>query len=611
MSFANLRIFASIQWKLLVIYILLILIAMQLIGAYFIRALESYYVKNFSDTINTQANLLAFNLQRYFEGEHEWTNNEKMKLVQEDINHLVNNLVAIKGAEVQIVDQNGIIISSTQKEKELIGQKNTLIEVYHALLGTKSEEVKIDPVTGYRVKVLAVPIKRDNQVLGAVYLMASMEETYETIKQINRILATGTGVALLITSFLGIFLSKTITTPVKEITRQASDMAEGNFRNRVKVYGDDEIGQLGAAFNYLGERLTEALTQNEEEREKLSSIISNMSDGVIAEDDSEHIILINEKAQWLLGIGENEWINKSINDLLKLPDEDEFGPFTEKDNSFLLELGSSPDEIKNVRVIFSSIKRSGQRVGKIAVLQDMTEQVKLEVERKEFVANVSHELRTPLTTIKSYLEALEDGAVQDEQLAPKFFRVLQMETDRMIRLVNDLLQLAKMDSRQVQLSYQDTEMNLFLQDTIDRFSVQAKNKGITLKLVSPREIPNLRIDKDQMIQVMDNILSNAIKNTPQGGSITINASVKNNGFFVIDVIDNGIGIPKKELNKIFDRFYRVDKARSRNMGGTGLGLSIAREITKLHGGMISLDSELNKGTKVTVALPLNRESVVS
>jgi two-component system sensor histidine kinase VicK len=240
------------------------------------------------------------------------------------------------------------------------------------------------------------------------------------------------------------------------------------------------------------------------------------------------------------------------------------------------------------------------------MLHDITEQEQLEDARREFVANVSHELRTPLTTMKSYLEALDDGAIEDPSLAHRFVGVMRNETERMIRLVNDLLHLSRLDSRKALISRVPTHVPDMLEEVADRFSFQLDQKEISIEIEVASGIQEVMLDRDQIDQVLDNLVSNAIKYTPEEGSIAIRARKTEKEWLEIVVQDNGIGIPRKDLARIFDRFYRVDKARSRNMGGTGLGLSIAREIVKAHGGTISLDSELNQGTRVTFALPVYR-----
>jgi two-component system sensor histidine kinase VicK len=502
-----------------------------------------------------------------------------------------------------------VLSTSLQSHQSIIGQKNTGTEVSRALQGIRLNETTMIDTAGIRNKVLAMPVHDGNKVIGAVYMIASMEDLYDTINRINRILFSGTIIALALTALLGIILSHTITNPIKEITQQATAVAEGDFNHQVKVVGHDEIGQLGNAFNYMTNRLKEALSLNEEEREKLASILSNMSDGVVATDDLGKVIVMNRRAKQMLQIKEKDVAGIDIAELLGMSKE-KIGQYVLGDlNTAMIDLSIvDEEEPLKVRVTFTPIHRRERGItGTIAVLQDVTEQEKLEQSRREFVANVSHELRTPLTTIKSYLEALDDGALDDRQLADRFIGVTRNETERMIRLVTDLLHLSRLDSRQAILSKEPTDIVDMLEEVADRFSFQLQQREIAIAIHVEEGIPAVRMDPDQIDQVLDNLMSNAIKYTPEGGSIEIAVRKTENQMLQIAIKDDGIGIPKKDLERIFERFYRVDKARSRSMGGTGLGLSIAREIVKAHGGAIELESEMTRGTKVSFTLPIQQE----
>ncbi|HJV45394.1 MAG TPA: cell wall metabolism sensor histidine kinase WalK [Bacillota bacterium] len=599
----KLQIFKTVQWKVVVIYILLILVAMQVIGAYFIREVENYYLNNFTETLNTQSNLLAVNLQRYLDVDTENQQETIEENRQQDIRYLVSNLLALRDTDVQIMDRNGIVLTTTEEDKGIIGQKTTREEVNLALLGTRYEATQITPQTGHRVRVLAIPIKNGARTLGAIYMVSSMEEMYETMRRINKILATATVISLVMTGSLGILLARTITKPVKEITRQASAMAEGDFDRKVKVYSNDEIGQLAEAFNYLTHRLQEEISQNEEETEKLASILSNMSDGVIATDKEGQVILINARACEMLHTREDEAVGSLLQDILsKSYGNQDLIPF--KDKGSLLMTSSQDDKYSVVKITFRRLKKNEPMgKGSIAVLQDVTEQERLENQRKEFVANVSHELRTPLTTLKSYLEALEDGAIHDPEIAPRFIQVTHHETDRMIRLVTDLLQLSRLDSKKMEMRKQAIVFNEIIRSAMERFSVQFAQKGLGVHLELTEPLPKVQVNRDGLTQVLDNLVSNAVKYSNPATILTIRSFVKE-GMVCVEVEDQGVGIPKSDLSRIFDRFYRVDKARSREMGGTGLGLSIAREIILAHKGDIYIESELQRGTKVTFKLPV-------
>lgn len=596
----RLRFFQTVQWKVVILYLLLILIAMQVIGAYFIRATETYYLNNFSETLNTQANLLGANVEKYLEEEN---------IPREDIDVLIRNLFALRNADVQLLDQNGMVVTTTEENKAFVGQKNTRAEINMALLGTRNESIQYNPETHERVKVLALPIKKGAKILGVLYMVASMEEVYHTIRQINGIFATGTVLALLLTAALGIVLARTITTPVKEITRQATAMADGDFNGQVRIYSEDEIGQLGETFNQLTRKLKQALSQAEAEKEKFSSILTNMTEGVIAADGNRDIILVNKPAQRILGVSYKTVLGKNLHDVLSIPMEEEKDSFFTENGSLVMDMNVEGEE-RLIRFSFTVLKsrEDEKNAGIIAVLQDVTEQAALERERKEFVANVSHELRTPLTTLKSYLEALEEGVVDEPDMSRRFLRVLLNETDRMTRLVTDLLQLSRYDAGQYILDLQSIDVYDLLRDVEERFKLRSQQENIAIRLDLPDSgLPIIAADRDSIIQVLDNLISNSMKYSNEHTTITICARTEER-FVRIDVIDEGMGIRKRDLERIFERFYRVDKARSRSMGGTGLGLSIARQIVHAHGGAIELDSEWQKGTRVSFTLPIYGEN---
>ena len=607
------RSFQTIKFKIIIIYVLLILFALQLIGVYFVRTMERSFIDNFSDNLNKQAYLLAGFVEPLLSAGQQAATTENGNESYAELNEIVNNLFNISDAEIQIIDANGIVLStSLHSNSSRIGQKNTQAEVVSALQGIKDNESEIVDSNGQRKKIVAQPVGDGTKVLGAVYIVASMEPLYNTMNRINQIFLSGTIIALVLTVFLGVILAHTITNPIKEITRRAKAMADGNFNQKVEIKGQDEIGQLGDAFNEMTNRLKEALSMNVEEREKLASILTNMNDGVIATDSQGSVILINRRARQMLRLDDAKARveRMPISDILGIPEEQVARYMQGEEHMTTMIIGNDEvDDPLTIRVVFTPLRRPNKGfTGMIAVLHDVTEQEKLEQARKEFVANVSHELRTPLTTIKSYLEALDEGAVDDPALAHRFIGVIRNETERMIRLVSDLLQLSRLDSGKALIVREPVHVPDMLEEVADRFSFQLQQKQISIDIRVDPGVGEVMIDRDQIDQVLDNLVSNSIKYTSEGGSIEIRARMSDKDWLEITIADNGIGIPKKDLHRIFDRFYRVDKARSRSMGGTGLGLSIAREIVKAHGGTITLESELNRGTRVTFALPAPRKA---
>jgi two-component system sensor histidine kinase VicK len=424
------------------------------------------------------------------------------------------------------------------------------------------------------------------------------------MEEINKIFSTGTAIALAITAVLGIFLTRAITRPITDMRRQALALAKGNFSRKVKIYGHDEIGQLAATFNTLTKKLQEAQATTESERRKLSSVLTSMTDGVIATDRRGRVILINEPALQMLDVSRETVLSTPIVTLLELEDDYTFDELLSEGESVLLNYSTATNPYI-LRANFSVIqKETGFVNGLITVLHDVTEQEKIEMERREFVANVSHELRTPLTTMRSYVEALTDGAWQDKEIAPNFLNVVQNETERMIRLVNDLLQLSKMDSRDYKLSKEWVDLVVFFNRIIDRFEL-TKEENIIFERTLPDKAILVEIDPDKLTQVIDNIISNALKYSPAGGRVAFKIKEKEDEV-IVSVSDQGMGIPKGKVRKIFTRFYRVDKARTRKLGGTGLGLAIAKEMVEAHDGQIWARSIEGKGTTIFFSFPYEK-----
>ncbi|HFK4909075.1 TPA: cell wall metabolism sensor histidine kinase WalK [Listeria monocytogenes] len=598
----KMRFFQSVQFKLVIMYLLLIIVAMQVIGAYFVRELEGQLEKNFQDSITNSITLLDYNAR-----EEIIKNSDNSVKLQNDIRELLvdysrasSNLI-----EVRIVDDKGKILGTSNLNNQgIVGQKSNDPLVKRTLsLGTTSEDkiYKDESNKNNRVWVNVSSIKNKGQVIGAIYLVADIESVYKQVDDITNIFIAGTLIAMIITAVLGILLSRTITKPIIEMKRQAYAMARGNYSRKVKVYGVDEIGELADSFNTLTKRVQEAQAMTEGERRKLSSVLAYMTDGVIATDRRGKVILINTPAEKMLRVKHESANGRSIIDVLDIGDTYQFEDLMEVDGSLTMDR-STLDKPYVLRANFSVIQReTGFNNGVIAVLHDITDQEKVDQERRDFVSNVSHELRTPLTSMHSYLEALSDGAWEDKEIAPRFLEVTQNETERMIRLVNDLLKLSRMDGGREQLEKSFVNFTDFFNHIIDRFEMM-KKETIMFKRHIPREPVIIEIDEDKVMQVLDNIISNANKYSPDGGRISFYLK-KFEDEIEVSIADEGLGVPDEDLANVFDRFFRVDKARSREMGGTGLGLAIAREVIEAHGGRIWAERNKTKGTIIKFTLP--------
>ncbi|MEK5269194.1 MULTISPECIES: cell wall metabolism sensor histidine kinase WalK [unclassified Heyndrickxia] len=592
------KFFQSIHFKFVLIYILLIVVAMEIIGVYFINKLENQLETNFKKSIYDQVNVLEYSIEDLLTKKQNQAADITLK-----VRKVLGDFKSTDVSEIRLIDaHSGVILGTSSNDQSIVGQKTTEDIVKSVrVTGQPEDQIYLDKQTGDRMWVLASPIKANGEMIGIIYLVSKIETVYRQVQAINQIFMTGTVIAVLVTALLGVITARTISKPLREIRKQAIAMARGNFARKVKVIGNDEIGQLAYSFNHMTKKLQEAQASTEGERRKLYSILTHMTDGVIATDRRGRIILINEPAAEMLDVSRETVLSQPLISVLKIEDEHRFDDLLTEQDSVILDF-STEEEPYILRANFSVIQNEAGFVsGLITVLHDVTEQEKIDMERREFVANVSHELRTPLTTMRSYLEALTDGAWKDEKIAPQFLGVTQNETERMIRLVNDLLKLSKMDSKDEHLNKEWVNFVEFFHYVIDRFEM-AKQQNVTFK----RKLPNteifVEIDEDKMTQVLYNIISNALKYSPEGGQITFKLRELNEKIEV-SISDQGVGIPKESVKKIFERFYRVDKARSRKLGGTGLGLAIAKEIVEMHGGSIWASSKEGKGTTIYFTLP--------
>ncbi|WP_307893007.1 cell wall metabolism sensor histidine kinase WalK [Bacillus swezeyi] len=600
--------FRSIHFKFTLIYVLLIIVAMQIIGVYFVKQMEESLLTSYKDALDQRVNNLSYYLEQEMTKDRS---NDSSTTLKDDAERILNDF-SKEGEilEVSLIDKSyEVIATSNPYNREVAGKKTTEGIIKRTLLvGIPYENKFFDPERDSRVRISVTPIKKTNQeTIGAIYVVASMDNVYAQITTINTILASGTLIALGITAFLGIFVARTITHPLSDMRKQAIELAKGNFSRKVRKYGNDEIGQLATTFNYLTRELKEAQSMTEGERRKLSSVIAYMTDGVIATNRNGAIILLNSPALELLNVSRETALEMPITSLLGIENEFTFEDLVEQQESLLLEI-EQEERTSVLRVNFSVIqKEHGKIDGLIAVIYDVTEQEQIDQERREFVANVSHELRTPLTTMRSYLEALAEGAWEDPNIAPRFLNVTQNETERMIRLVNDLLQLSKFDSKDYQFNKEWIPFMRFFSLIIERFEMTKEQHVDFISHLPDRDL-YVEMDPDKITQVLDNIISNALKYSPEGGHITFSVGVnEEEELLYISVKDEGVGIPRKDMDKIFERFYRVDKARTRKLGGTGLGLAIAKEMVQAHGGDIWADSIEGKGTTITFTLPYKEE----
>ena len=623
------RFFSSIRTKFVIVYVLVNIISLQLIGLFFTTQLRNSNINTFEQNIIEQEKILNYHVREEIDKINA-KNVEDSKVLENNadqndtanssrdsksgIAKLVSEFNIQKLLLVNVIDNDSKILASSSKNgnDEYLAKRSFDPLVSQVIkTGESTKQIQNNADSNKRVWIYVSPVKKDNEVVGVISLMADIESVYQEVNSISRIFIVGAILSILITTVIGFVASKTVTSSIEKMSSQVKKMALGNYGTVVGIDTDDEIGDLAKVFNRISKRIEEEQAVTEIERRKLATIIESMMDGIITTDNNGRIILINTSAEDMLGGRDDEiFIGKDVLKILNITEYESIEEILEAEDSLLVSTSKTDDELL-LRAEISKIEKedtedltqmSTELEGYIIVLYDVTDQERQEKERREFVSTVSHELRTPLTTMNSYIEALEEGVLEDKELAPQFIDTIHKETTRMIRMVNELMQLGKMDIKEEHYEKEFIDINKMLEQITDRFALTHPEKNF-IKHISKTPI-FVEGDQDKLTQVFDNIVNNAIKYSPNCKNITIRVRQNyHHNRVSISIKDEGVGIPLVHIDKIFNRFYRVDKSRQRSMGGTGLGLALAKTIVEAHKGRIWAQSREGYGSIIFVTLP--------
>ncbi|MBQ3053455.1 MAG: HAMP domain-containing protein [Clostridia bacterium] len=584
--------FRSIRWKLVAVLVFVVISLVIIVGSFFQVSVSNFYTDEFTDSMET-----AFSGELGNRLIGATTPAEYGEIIQAYSGRL--GLGAYRYCCV-LDGKSGALVFSSDLDLEKHIEKNQ--NIISAMAG------KTGKVQSFKNQYMdyAYPVIRDGSTAFVVYIFDSKVEISEIMSRILITILEALLLGFVIALIFGFFLSGTITAPIANLTKKAESFAAGNFETKINVHSHDEIGKLSDTFNYMAGELKTNIKALSEEKEKLESILRYMTDGIMAFDKEGNVLHINKAAAKMLGINENDSISF----------DEFFRPYV---NITVQEVYFKSNSVinrdfehrgKNLQAFFvltglgKSLKHQSNI---IVVLHDITELQKMEMNRREFVANVSHELKTPLTTVKSYAETILESENIPKEMENNFLGVIVSEADRMNRLVHDLLLLSKLDYKGNQPEKDPVDIKPVISDILRRMHLAIEEKSQKVSFSIPDNLPRVCGNRDKLDQVFLNIISNAVKYTDEGGSISVLAGEMYGSVFV-KISDTGMGIPEEDLPHIFDRFYRVDKARSRQAGGTGLGLAIAKEIIEAHGGKISATSTYGQGTEFTINLPVFSEN---
>ncbi|GKV67920.1 sensor histidine kinase ResE [Sporosarcina sp. NCCP-2716] len=585
------RIWNSIVGKLWATILLLVSFVLFIVTALLLEFFDNFHTRQAEETLMREAKTIGSVIE-----DHE--NENAMQLVVRDIlNNGTNAMVIGRGGEIaysfhEDSGKMGPIEREVLKDTEFIRLSGTHSMSKQMILPSLTE-----PGVSERYIVSTAPIPDGGK--GVVLVFQSFEAIHDTTKWTTHIVLLSAFIAFILTTFFAFFLSNKITRPLRQLKEAAFQLSKGNFDARIPVKQNDEIGQLSTAFNQMGRQLKYNMELIKQDKEQLSSILTSMTDAVITFNRDHTILLSNPQAEKLLqkwsftNPESDELLPREINHMLE-----HAVTFAEEVDAEL-ELGGL-----FFVVTISPLYSKNSIRGAVAVLRDMTEQHQLDKLRSDFIANVSHELRTPISMLQGYSEAILDGVPETEEENQEMVKIIHDESQRMGRLVTDLLDLARMESGHMRLYKSEMAIVPFLERMQNKFTQVARDSEVTLDVrPNGQESLHIQADEDRIEQVFTNLVDNAIRHTPNGGRVTL-AVEKYPKNVALSVIDTGSGIPEEDLPYVFERFYKADKARTRGKSGTGLGLAIAKNIVESHGGMISARRGDTGGTVFTAVLPL-------
>lgn len=579
----------SIYWKITVPFIVLVMVGMGILG---------YYMVNF--TRNTQVDLLRSHLLKEARLVAEASVPGFSAPVQRDrLDALAKNAGKEIDVRITLIAPEGTVMGDTWEDPSTLENHSNRPEVMSALASGVGESTRYSSTVREDMMYVAVTVASQGRTLGIARVALPLMAMTQTVNTAAMTIVGAIAAVTLLVVLAALVVARMITRPVRQITRAAQTVASGQLGQQISPQSGDEIGQLARAFNEMSANLKQMMESVSDEKNKLASVLSSVADGVIMTDSEGCVILANPAAEQLFSFNETKAVGHPLIEVAHDYEMDEVLKRCLKTASpQTVQLTSMSGRF--LRVISVPLA-TAKMAGALVLIQDLSEMRNLQTMRREFVGNVSHEMRTPLAAIKAIVETLQDGALEDREVARDFLDKVNTEVDKMTQMVNELLELSRIETGGVKLKMEQVDLNLLVQEVIARFNPQAERQQVALLTELSADLPLIQSDRNRIEQVIANLVHNAIKFTPSGGKATVRTGVEGESV-VVSVSDTGIGISKEDLPHVFERFFKAD--RSRSSSGTGLGLAIAKHTVQAHGGSIRVESEEGKGSTFSFSLPL-------
>ncbi|ARU60444.1 hypothetical protein CBW65_04685 [Tumebacillus avium] len=591
----------GIRWRIVVTYMLLIVLALSIFGVYMLQFIEKLYMDNLQTQLKEETSLLATWVSPML-AEYD-TQGQK-----EDVHEMLRQTGMAVSSRVTLLDLQGDVMLDTLGDADTRKNQLDYPEIASAVEGSVGMHVRKVPYSTYNVMHMAVPVYGDHGPIAVLRMAVPMKGAHETLQALWGRIGMSLLIVAAVASLFGLRFAHGIAAPIEAITSSTRKIAEGAFDERIHQRGRDELRVMADSINAMAARLSDQIEDLTQQKGKLEGILKHLVSGVIVVDRSGRVTLVNQAIEWMIGYKAEELLQKwhweaGYNFGLSAMIDEAILVGTAQKKEITLH---RPVE-RTVEVHITPVSSNNGRIaGAVVLMHDVSEWRQLERMRSEFVANVSHELRTPITAVKGFSETLLDGALNDPVITRQFLQIIYDESERLKRLVTDLLELSKIESGHTVFHFEPFDLTALVKRTVEKYRHQAESLGLTLETELPPAHLQLEGDSDRIAQVLINLLGNAIAYTPSGGRVDVSVMEQEDDV-VLKVRDTGVGIPAEDIPRLFERFYRVDKARARRSGGTGLGLAIVKHILESHHGQVEVTSVVGEGSEFTITLPKTKE----